>query len=200
MNSSHPETMQAKLRTSLLVVGMASLAVLLVLMNISAARPPQAPGGHIQTAIALTNQVLLLLSTPSTPFPKNPNLFLVNVFSAQYPFENTHIHVRPGDQVDITVQGQNPTWACNRSEQITPTGYIAAHSAETLDSAANQCALIGAIAAPYAPLTDFFLVGAHTTLTVTRSGSLFLGCNDIESQFNDNPTDSHLQVQIVITN
>src|ERR1043165_7635960 len=128
MNSSNSDAIQLRLRTSLFALGMASLVVLLVLVNISAtAHPAHLPVPEVRTEVAMTNQILLLLSTPSTPFSKNPNIFLVNVFSAQYPFENTHIYMKAGEQIEFTVQGSNPTWSCNRSEHISPDGYVDAH-------------------------------------------------------------------------
>jgi hypothetical protein len=120
----------------------------------------------------------------------------IQVFSAPYPFANTGINVNAGDQLEITVADQSATWDCGRGKNATPEGYPGEQYGDTVYPQANPCALIGLISS--ASPDVYFLVGYRTTFTTKESGYLYLGCNDSKDRFGDNPTDSKLEVEIVV--
>ncbi len=139
-----------------------------------------------------------------------PTVFTRQVFSNKYPFESTNILVEKGDILKITVLGKNPSWNCGRPEKPGPDGFPDETYSDTVYDQVNVCALIGSISATSPKV--YFLVGSDTTVTAPESGMLYLGCNDsIEystsippnppdsiGHFAGNPTDSKLDVKIVV--
>ena len=121
----------------------------------------------------------------------------VTVFSARYPFAETGVRLREGDQMKITVQGQNPIWDCGRTFMTGPNGFEEKF-ADTVFPEANACALIGSIAGSLPEA--YFFVGSSVTLTAPESGILILGCNDSLDRFADNPPDSALDVRVAVWN
>lgn len=148
------------------------------------------------TATFTPSPTLTFTPTP-TPTPINTIIF---VFSAQYPFMSTGITVHPDDKVTITVLGDSPTWGCGRQGTVSPQGYSDEQYQDTVFDNAPVCALIGAIAStrPDDTFAYYFLVGNNTQRVASETGELYLGCNDSTERFDDNPTDSRLQVRIVV--
>jgi hypothetical protein len=143
-------------------------------------------------------------STPSptptsTPTP-TPIIVRLNVFSARYPFVSTGITVNKGDTVEVIAMGG---WDCGRHSPVPPDGYYGEYYSDTLFPNAPVCALIGAISST--PLTKdkdfdkYILVGSEQTWKAEDTGKLYLGCNDSKERFSDNPTDSKLEVKIVVS-
>jgi hypothetical protein len=130
-------------------------------------------------------------------FASNTYSRSVTVFSARYPFAETGVRLHEGDQIKITVQGQNPIWDCGRTFMTGPDGFEEKF-ADTVFPEANACALIGSIAG--SPPEAYFFVGSSVTLTAPESGMLILGCNDSLDRFADNPTDSALDVRVAVWN
>src|ERR1043165_3240378 len=161
MNLSLLTRLPLKVLISLLALS--GVVFLWLLLNISsAAKAAKVASGAVSTSIALTKQVVLLTSTASKPLPRQPNVFLVNVFAAQYPFENTRMHVSAGERVEFSVQGAEATWGCNRPKRSDPNGYVQLRAPDLVYASANQCALIGAVATRFTLPTNFFLIGSHT--------------------------------------
>lgn len=133
----------------------------------------------------------------STPTPtKTPTEIVIQVFSLNYPFEDTHIKIEEGDTIEFTVLGENPTWYCGRDIPTGPEGFYDEKYADTVFTQANACALIGSIST--SEPQKYFLVGAQSTYTAEETGILFLGCNDSKERFIDNPSDSNLAVKITV--
>lgn len=137
------------------------------------------------------------LPPTETPIPaKGAAEFEVKVFSYTEPYKSTNIYVEQGDKLEITVLGDNPGWDCGRDELVGPDGYTEEPYGDTVYPQSPVCALIGSIS--NADPERFFLIGKHVTLTAPESGYLFMGCNDSVDRFEDNPTDSGLEVEVVI--
>jgi hypothetical protein len=130
-------------------------------------------------------------------FGSNTSSRSIRVFSARYPFADTGLRVHKGDQMRITVEGQNPLWDCGRTFMVGPNGFDEKF-ADTVLPEANVCALIGSIAGSLPEA--YFFVGSSITLTAPETGILYLGCNDSLARFTDNPTDSALDVRVAVWN
>lgn len=130
-----------------------------------------------------------------TPTP-TPIVVQVSVFSAHFPFKSTGITVHAGDNIEITVTG---VWNCGR-QAVTPDGYDEKYS-DTVLVSAPVCSLIGAISdsPPDEKFDRYFFVGRRGTWIAQDTGKLYLGCNDSLGKFGDNPTDSQLEVRIVVS-
>ncbi len=152
------------------------------------------------TFVAMTAQAQLLLNTPtpsSTPVPtKTPASLTALVYSRSYPFATTYIPVEKGDTIEISVTGENQTWNCGRADSIGPDGYPEKGYSDLVYLQARPCALIGLILSGSSE--EYFLVGSYTTHEVKQSGLLYLGCNDSKGRFEDNPTDSVLEVRVSV--
>ena len=159
-------------------------------------KPNTVASQNLRTAIALTNEVVLLLQTSTPNLPPTPVVYLVEVHANQYPFENTMIQIHVGDSVEITVHGQNPTWQCSQGDQVSPTGYDGQHLSNTVYYPANLCALIGSVSSSVPDV--YFGVGAHLLFQATKNGNLYLGCNDATEKFVNTPFHSMLQVQVTV--
>lgn len=118
----------------------------------------------------------------------------VQVFSAVYPFAKSGMNVNAGDQLIIKIPDPNALWDCGRGKTATPEGYPGERYADLVYLQADTCSLIGSVS-PTAPEV-YFAVGYHTSFVVKTSGDLHLGCNDSKKRFDDNPTDSYLNVSM----
>ena len=118
----------------------------------------------------------------------------VQVFSAVYPFAKSGVNVNTGDQLIIKVPDPNALWDCGRGKTATPEGYPGERYADMVYLQADACSLIGSVS-PAAPEV-YFAVGYYTSFVVKASGDLYLGCNDSIGRFDDNPTDSYLNVSV----
>jgi hypothetical protein len=152
------------------------------------------------TSVARTAQAQLLLNTPTpspTPVPtKTPASFTVLVYSRLYPFATAYIPVEKGDRIEITVVGENQTWNCGRGDWTGPDGYPEPGYADLVYLQARPCALIGLILSEASE--EYFPVGSNTTYEAKTSGMLYLGCNDSKDRFEDNPTNSPLEVNVTV--
>ena len=137
--------------------------------------------------------------TPTSTSTPTPIVARLNVFSARYPFKSTGITVNKGDTVEVVAMGG---WDCGRHSPVPPDGYYGEYYSDTLFPNAPVCALIGAISST--PLTKdkdfdkYILIGSEQIWKAEDTGKLYLGCNDSDERFFDNPTDSKLEVKIIV--
>ena len=140
------------------------------------------------------------LTSTETPIPtKELAEYEVKVFSytePYKPFKSTNIYIEKGDTLEIMVLGDSPGWDCGRGELVGPDGYTEEAYGNTVYPQASVCALIGSISE--ADPERYFLIGKHVTFTAPESGYLFMGCNDSVDRFEDNPTDSGLEVEVTL--
>ena len=95
------------------------------------------------------------------------------VSAYDYPFQSTGITVTTGDQIEFSASGK---WDCglgrtdlNGNDEMEPNSPA---------PNANLCALVGAIGVDTPNVGDGFFIGESNQITVTRSGTLYVGSND----------------------
>ena len=111
---------------------------------------------------------------------------------------STGITVNKDDTVEVVAMGG---WDCGRLSPIPPDGYYGEYYSDTVFPNAPVCALIGAISTtpPDKGFDKYILIGSEQTWEAEDTGKLYLGCNDSDERFSDNPTDSKLEVKIVVS-
>jgi hypothetical protein len=195
MEKSNPK--ESGIKVLVAFIGAAALITGAVIGILSSQASKRLEIHTTQTAeVRLTEMVAA--QTQAAVDARYPINAMLNVFTAAYPFDSTFIRVETGDRLEITVLGTNPTWNCGRGTDISPMGYLDGPYEDLVFISAKPCALIGSITSS-SPESYFFVGEHYLDESVVEPGILFLGCNDSVGLFYDNPTDSRLTVQVVVT-
>lgn len=101
----------------------------------------------------------------------------IAVDPAKYPFENTPIEIKKGDEIEIVVLGANSTVvSCGVGDSNIIGMVNHEYQQNAILPTSNFCSLIGRIGPVTAP---HFQIGAYTRFVADISGTLALGLNEV---------------------
>lgn len=110
----------------------------------------------------------------------------VHVDASVFPFESTGVELNRGDQVKIIPIGQGNTWDCSNGGEISAVGFKNGESRDLwIDPGANFCELIGRIGED----GPFIHIGSKPDFLAPKSGTLYLGANDMWPHYCPTPYD-----------
>jgi hypothetical protein len=132
-------------------------------------------------------------------------VYTVPVFADKLPFEDTGIQIEAGNELSITVLGEDAKWTCSTShindpeepDWATADGIPNFKRTDRLVSSANLCEMVGQIQdREHSPDGTHFRVGVHEQFVAKQTGMLYLGVNDDRNYYDDNSGSMTVEIRL----